>query len=45
MGEVVVNVAVIASSAPSLVNFRGELLKEMVRRGHRVYALAPSASP
>ncbi len=39
------NVAVIASSAPSLVNFRGELLKEMVRRGHRVYALAPSASP
>ena len=34
-------VAVIAGFAPSLVNFRGELLREMVARGHTVLALAP----
>lgn len=38
-------IAVIASSAPSLINFRGELLKAMRQRGHRVYALAPSDHP
>ena len=34
-------VAVIAGFAPSLVNFRGELLREMVALGHTVLALAP----
>lgn len=38
-------VAVIASSAPSLINFRGELLKAMVCRGHKVFALAPQGHP
>lgn len=42
---IIVRVAVIASSAPSLVNFRGELLKSMVQRGHHVYALAAENSP
>lgn len=36
------NICVIASSPLSLVNFRGELLKTMKRRGHRVYTLAPA---
>lgn len=38
-------IAVIASYAPSLLNFRGELLKSMVQRGHTVYAFAPADSP
>ncbi len=32
---------VLASYAPSLINFRGPLLEEMVRRGWRVTAVAP----
>lgn len=36
------NVAIIGSFAPSLVNFRGSLISELVGRGHRVSALAPS---
>lgn len=35
-------VAVLASSAPSLVNFRGPLLVDMVRAGHEVVGMAPS---
>ncbi|MEA3397559.1 MAG: glycosyltransferase family 4 protein, partial [Chloroflexota bacterium] len=38
-------VIVIGSYAPSLINFRGPLLKEMVERGHQVLACAPDASP
>jgi len=34
-------VAIFGSYAPSLTNFRGDLIAEMVRRGHRVIALAP----
>jgi len=36
-----VKVAVVASFARSLVVFRGHLLQRLVRRGHRVVALAP----
>lgn len=35
------HVVVLASYAPSLINFRGPLLEEMVRRGWRVTAVAP----
>ena len=35
------HVLVLASHAPSLVNFRGPLIAEMVRRGWRVTAAAP----
>lgn len=38
-------IAVIASYAPSLVNFRGPLLAEMVARGHTVTAAAPDPDP
>ncbi len=38
-------VFVIGSRARSLINFRGELLKAMVRRGHEVVACAPGISP
>jgi glycosyltransferase involved in cell wall biosynthesis len=38
-------VAVVASFAPSLLNFRGDLLEEMRRRGHEVLALAPDLEP
>lgn len=31
----------LASYGPSLVNFRGTLIKEMVARGHQVFGLAP----
>ncbi len=34
-------VAIVSSLAPTLVNFRGPLIEEMVRRGHRVLAFAP----
>jgi glycosyltransferase involved in cell wall biosynthesis len=34
-------VVVFGSYAPSLFNFRGPLIAEMVRRGHEVFALAP----
>ena len=34
-------VAVIGGFAPSLVNFRGEMLREMVAAGHSVRAMAP----
>lgn len=34
-------IAVVAGYAPSLVNFRGPLLKALVERGHEVIALAP----
>ncbi len=37
-------VLVLGSFADSLILFRGALLAEMVRRGHRVYACAPGAS-
>ncbi|MFW5837283.1 MAG: glycosyltransferase family 4 protein [Desulfovibrionaceae bacterium] len=36
-----VNVAVLGSYAPSLINFRGPMLREMLARGHEVLALAP----
>lgn len=38
-------IAVIASLGSSLVNFRFELLKRMVRNGHEVLALAPEIEP
>lgn len=34
-------ILIIASFAPSLLNFRGSLLREMVARGHTVIAAAP----
>ncbi len=34
-------VVLLASYAPSLLNFRGQLIEEMVARGHQVFALAP----
>ena len=34
-----------SSYAPSLINFRGPLISEMVRRGHKVYATAPDIDP
>lgn len=34
-------IAVISNGAQSLLNFRGQLLAEMVRRGHSVLAFAP----
>jgi glycosyltransferase involved in cell wall biosynthesis len=37
-------IIVIGSYAPSLINFRGHLLKEMIKRGHEVLACAPDAS-
>ncbi len=37
-------VLVVSSYSPSLVNFRGHFLRELVRRGHTVYASAPSSS-
>lgn len=33
--------ALIGSHAPSLINFRGPLIREVVDRGHEVFALAP----
>lgn len=38
-------IAVVAGYAPSLVNFRLELLKALVREGHTVEALAPEYDP
>jgi len=38
-------ILVLGGLAESLVNFRGELLREMVRLGHEVIACAPDASP
>ena len=38
-------IIVIGSFAGSLINFRGHLLKEMVKRGHEVLTCAPDASP
>lgn len=34
-------VILFGSYAPSLINFRGPLIRALVRRGHRVFALAP----
>lgn len=34
-------VAIISSLAPTLINFRGPLIAEMVRQGHQVLAFAP----
>jgi glycosyltransferase involved in cell wall biosynthesis len=34
-------VVLFGAYAPSLITFRGPLIREMVRRGHRVFALAP----
>lgn len=34
-------VAIISNLAPTLINFRGPLIAEMVRRGHQVLAFAP----
>lgn len=38
-------IVVVASYSPSLTNFRWELLKKMVERGHAVLALAPDDDP
>lgn len=37
-------VALLGSYAPSLILFRGPLIAEMVKRGHRVVAMAPGIS-
>lgn len=37
-------VLLLGSYAPSLVHFRGALIAEMVKRGHRVVAAAPEIS-
>jgi len=34
-------VLIVASFAPSLINFRGVLIEQMIARGHRVFAAAP----
>ena len=34
-------VAIVGSFAPSLLNFRGSLIKAMIDRGHRVVCMAP----
>lgn len=39
------HIAVVGSFTPSLIKFRGPLIAEMVRRGHRVTALAPPTIP
>jgi len=38
-------IAVIGGYAPSLINFRGPLLRRMVSLGHEVHALAPAHVP
>jgi glycosyltransferase involved in cell wall biosynthesis len=38
-------IVVVAGYAPSLVNFRGPLLRALVARGHKVMALAPPDEP
>lgn len=35
-------IAIIASYAPSLINFRGELLRSLVAQGHELHAFAPA---
>ena len=37
------NIAVLGSFAESLISFRGPLLQDLIRRGHRVVACAPAA--
>ena len=37
-------VLIIGSFAPSLVHFRGPLIRAIVERGHKVFAAAPSIS-
>lgn len=39
------NVAVLGGFGPSLINFRGPLLRELAERGHRVTAMAPGITP
>lgn len=36
-------IALIASYGPSLINFRGDLIKSMVGAGHEVFGIAPEA--
>jgi glycosyltransferase involved in cell wall biosynthesis len=38
-------IAVFGGHAPSLLNFRGPMLKALVDRGHRVFGLAPDFDP
>ena len=38
-------IVVIGGYAPSLINFRGPLLKRLVELGHEVHALAPAHTP
>jgi glycosyltransferase involved in cell wall biosynthesis len=44
-GEGRSTVVVVAGYAPSLLNFRGPLLRALIERGHRVVACAPPAEP
>jgi glycosyltransferase involved in cell wall biosynthesis len=39
------HVVLVGSYVDSLVNFRGDLIRDLVSRGYRVTAMAPSASP
>ncbi len=39
------DVVIFGSYAPSLISFRGPLIREIARRGHRVFALAPALTP
>lgn len=38
-------IVLFGSYAPSLITFRGPLIKEMAARGHRVFAIAPGLTP
>jgi hypothetical protein len=38
-------VLLLGSFAPSLVHFRGPLIAAIARRGHKVFAAAPSIAP
>ena len=41
MGPTLSRILVVGSFAPSLINFRGRLLRDLVAAGHRVTAIAP----
>ncbi|MGQ9695995.1 MAG: glycosyltransferase family 4 protein [Thermodesulfobacteriota bacterium] len=38
-------IAIISNTASSLIHFRGPLIKQLVKRGTKIYALAPDYSP
>lgn len=44
-GRPPMRIAVVASFAPSLVNFRGPLLRSLAEQGHELHTFAPDADP